>query len=319
MKNNNYYNIKKDDIILIEAVIYYYFEKREASRTDIMDNKMLDLINKSNPHAIHNFAFLFYTGTEIIKYYEKLYTMNYYRSFGTYAKILAEEGKNKDKALKMLKKSISNGYIGHIRYYYEIFLKNNEFEDIVNVPALRAELLFIIINILDNIILGDIIFLFDLNYMRNVLIKHYNFKNEFKNNVDTYLKEIINYLNIFMKGNDEENKNKINIYFDQEDFSLMYTIYGNICYLGVKGIMDKNYNETLNKYNYLLKIDKGYLIDRFYLYYIYMIKNKQRKLYKENNITDDKELIELEKKVLNLFYVDLSVENIKNYPPTYFY
>ena len=50
-----------------------------------------------------------------------------------------------------------------------------------------------------------------------------------------------------------------------------------------------------------------------------MIKNKQRKLNKSNKKTEDKELVELEKKLLNLFYQDLSVENIKKQPPSYFY
>jgi len=76
----------------------------------------------------------------------------------------------------------------------------------------------------------------------------------------------------------------------------------------------------LNKYNCLLKNDDDCLFnDRFYLYYIYMIKNKQRKLNKSNKKTEDKELVELEKKLLNLFYQDLSVENIKKQPPSYFY
>ena len=122
-----------------------------------------------------------------------------------------------------------------------------------------------------------------------------------------------------MKGNDDENKNKITLYFHPDDFSLIYTVYGHLFFLGIKGIMDKNYNETLNKYNYLLKNDDGFFNDRFYLYFIYMIKNKQRKLNKGNNKIEDKELIELEKKVLNLFYEDLSVETIKKYPPSFFY
>ena len=190
---------------------------------------------------------------------------------------------------------------------------NNEFEEIVTKPNLKSELMFIIINFLNNIILGELNLLFDLSYMRNVLIKHYNFEYEFKNNIDTYLKEIINYLIIFMEGNDDENRNKINSYFIPDDFDIMYTLYGYLCYLGLRGIMDKNYNETLNKYNYLLKNDEGSFTDIVYLHHIYMIKIKQRKLDKENNNnsnnnnknnkTEDKELIELEKKVLNLFYI----------------
>ena len=54
---------------------------------------------------------------------------------------------------------------------------NNEIEDIVKSPTLKSELLFIITNYLDNIILDDIELFFDLIYMRNVLIKHYNFEN----------------------------------------------------------------------------------------------------------------------------------------------
>ena len=196
---------------------------------------------------------------------------------------------------------------------------NNEIEDIIKSPTLKSELIFIINYLLDNIILDRIDFLFDLIYMRNVLIKHYNFENEFKNNFDNLLKEIINYLNNFVKGTDEENKNKIKLYFNQNYYSLIYTLYGNICFIGIKGIMEKNYNETLNKFNFLLKTDEGFLIDRFYLYFIYMIKNKQRKIKNESNKSEDKELIELEKKLLNLFYNDLSVEKIKTYPPSFFY
>ena len=110
---------------------------------------------------------------------------------------------------------------------------------------------------------------------------------------------------------------KIELYFNQEYFSSLYTLYGNICYCGIKGIFEKNYDETLNKFNYLLKNDEGCLIDRSYLYFIYKIKNKQRK--NANNKKEDKELIELEKRLLNLFYAELSVENIKTYPPSFFY
>ena len=196
---------------------------------------------------------------------------------------------------------------------------DNEIEDIVKSPSLKSELLFIITYFLDNIILDDIELLFNVIHMRNVLIMHYNFEKEFKNNIDTYLKEIVNYLNNFMKGNYDENKKKIKSFLIPDYFSLLYSLYGNICYLGVKGIIDKNYNETLNTYKSLLKNDDCIFLDRFYLYYIYMIKNKQRKLNEENNKTEEKDLIELEKKLLNLFYEDLSVEKIKKNPPSYFY
>jgi hypothetical protein len=213
MENYSYYNISKDDINLIEAVIYYYFEDKESSVTDIMNNKIFDLIKKSNPHAMYNLVTFYKEEKKYYKYYEELCKMNYYRSFATYAKIIAKD--EKDKALTILKSSITNGYIGYIKWYNQIFMLNNDIEDIVKSPTLKSELLFIMKYFLDNFILDEIILLSDLNYMRNVLIKHYNFENEFKNNIDTYLKEIVNYIKNLMKGNDDEikKKNEIELYY----------------------------------------------------------------------------------------------------------
>ena len=163
----------------------------------------------------------------------------------------------------------------------------------------------------------------DYLYMRNKLIKHYNFEDVFKNSSDIYLKEILNYLNNFKDGKDEDNKNKIIKYFISfYYYQLLYTLFGHMNYQGIKGILEKNYNETLNKYNYLLKNDEGFFKDQFNYYYIYLIKNKQRRLNEQSNKTNEKEIKELkdlEKKVLNIFYEDLSVDKIKKYPPTYFY
>ena len=54
--------------------------------------------------------------------------MNYYKCFSQYAQILPND--EKEKALTMLKKSISNGYISHIKEYFKIFMLNYEIEDI---------------------------------------------------------------------------------------------------------------------------------------------------------------------------------------------
>ena len=53
-KNYKDYNIAKDDAILIEVMMYYYFEKKESSRTDEMNDKIFDLYDKGNLHAIYN-------------------------------------------------------------------------------------------------------------------------------------------------------------------------------------------------------------------------------------------------------------------------
>ena len=271
-KNYIDYNISKDDAILIEIVIYYYFQKKEQSKTEEMDDKLFDLIDKGNPHAMYNYITFYNDSYD--DYYKPLCDKNYFRCFNDYAKIMPNE--EKDKVLTILKKSIENGYIEHIKEYFNIFMLNHEIEDIIKTPNLKSELIFIINCLLDNIILDRINFLFDLNYMRKVLIKHYNFENEFKNNIDNLLKEIMNYLNNFLKGKDDENKKKIKLYFNQDYYSSLYTLYGNICFLGMKGIIEKNYNETLNKYNYLLKNDEGSFIDRFYLYDKKQTKKKRK-------------------------------------------
>ena len=173
---------------------------------------------------------------------------------------------------------------------------------------------------MDMAIIDQFSFLFDFNYMRNTLIKHYNFENEFKKNLDYYLKEIINYLKQFFKGNNDENKNKIISNFGSFFlYQILFIFYGFMNFYGVKGIVEKNYNETINIGNYLLKNNEGSFIDRVYLYEIYMIKSKQRKLNNNSNENEDKELMELEKKVLNSFYVELSPEKIKTLHPNYFY
>ena len=318
--NYCYYDIKKDDVVLIESIIYYWFEKKTDDRTNDMDRQLINLAKNGNPNAMYNLVTYYKEEKDFFLYFEKLEQMNYYRSFADYSKELPYE----ENTIIILRKSIANGYYNHIKYYFRAFMMINNIEDIIKSPSLKDELKFILNYLLDAIILDDIEFLFDYIYLRNVLIKHYDFENEFKGKLDSLLKEIMNYINKFFGANDEENKIKIKSYFiNNYQYQLLYTIYGYIYFYGIKGIIQKNYQETLNKYNFILKKDDGFLIDRFYLYYIYMIKNKQRKLNeknsKESNKKDDKELIELEKKLLNMFYEDLSVEKIKKYPPTFFY
>jgi len=195
-----------------------------------------------------------------------------------------------------------------------------EIEDIIKSPALKSELMVIMNSFIEYAIMDQMSFIFDFIYIRNILIQHYNFKAEFKKYLDNNLKEIINYLNQFFKGNNDENKNKIISNFGCfYCYQKLFTFYGFMNFYGVKDILEKNCNEALNIYNYLLKNDEGYLPDRYYLYPIYIIKNKKRMENNYSNENEHKELIVLEKKVLNLFYNVLSAENIKKLPPSFFY
>ena len=318
--NYKYYDITKDDINLIQSVIYFWFIKKTESESDYVDNLMDDLAKKGNPHAIYNLVTYYKDDKKInSKYLKKLYEMNYYRSFIEYTKGLPYN----EETLAILKKSISNGYINHIKVYSKIFMNIYEIDEIVKTETLKTEFLNIINCLIDNVIIDETDVLIDYLYMRNKLIKHYNFEDALKNTSDIYLKEIINYLNNFKDGKDDDNKNKIiKYYISIYYYQLLYTLFGHMYFNGIKGILEKNYNETLNYYNYLLKKDDGFYKDQFYYYYIYLIKNKRRRLNEQSNKTNEKEikeLIDLEKKVLNLFYEDLSVDKIKKYPPTFFY
>ena len=314
--NYSYYNIKKDDVILIESVIYYWFETKEECVTEVMNYQIDQLAKQGNPLAMYNLAIFYNEKDNYSVYLEKLYNMNSYRYFNDYAKNLTD----KKEALTILKKSIDFGYLNHINDYYEIFLEMYEIENIVKSATLKSQLIFILNCFIDNIIIDQFTFLYDYIYIRNILIKHYNFEDEFKKYSDNYLKEIINYLLQFFKGNNDENKNKIISNFGCFYFyQILFTVYGFMNFYGVKGINEKNYNETLNIYNYLLKNNESFLFDRFYLYIIYTIKNKQRRLNNHSNEKEDKELMLLEKKVLDLFYEELSVEKIKKLPPNCFY
>ena len=254
--------------------------------------QIVQLAEQGNPLAMYNLATLYNKKENISEcsdYLEKLYKMNYYRYFNDYAIKLSD----KKEALSIIKKSIGFGYLNHIKEYYRIFCEIYEIEDMVKSPTLKSELIFILNCFMDLVIIDHLSFIYDYIYIRNILIKHYNFENEFKKNLDNYLKEVINYLMQFFKGNNDENKNKIISNFGSFYFyKILFTIYGFMNFYGVKGIIEKNYNETLNIYNYLLKNDEGSVIDRVYLYDIYTIKSKQRSLNNYSNENEEKKLME---------------------------
>ena len=95
-------------------------------------------------------------------------------------------------------------------------------------------------------------------------------------------------------------------------------------YYGVSGFVEKNLKELLN----YIKVNEHLLNNKKYLYIYYKIKLKDRKIAKnikkkndsnnKDNINDE-DLKKLEKKVLKIYYDDFTAENIKKYPPSFFY
>lgn len=314
--NNKIYNINIDDVTLIENTIGYkyisltYFEGLE------------ELAEKGNLGAIYNLVILtknkpnnFYQ-----KYYNKLYTMNYYRSFNNYAKFLDD----KQKALEILEKSILNGYYNHIRDYFELFFIIYDLEDIFKSPKLKSKFIFIIGAFINDIIADGIKSFYSYILLRRITIKHFNLENEFKTKFDLYTKEIAYYIMKFGEDSNEENVKKIKLYYvnDYYNIGYFYLALGIIYYEGINGIINKDYNKALKIYNYSLENIELYAKFR-YETFIYFIK---RKLIKKNENSDEKkkdkykdDLIELEKKLINIYLKDIKKEVFNFILPSSFY
>ena len=321
-KYHKLYNIKRDDVILIDEVI----KKSIIEKRKFYKSKLDNLVNEENPQAIYNLAILKKKDGKL--YYEKLLKLNYYRSFSDYANLLDY----RQVALNFIKQSLLNGYYSHISSYKEIFFKINEFEEIYNLPHLKSEFMFIIGCMIDAIIADEIEILIKYIYIRKVSIKRFNFGDVFKAYFDIYTKEIINYLMQFMKGKEKINEEQILKYYPNNNFyQKLKIVFSNIYYSGISGFIERNLKQAFNFLNDIIKSDDDYLNKkRFYFYRIYQIKCKERKLNNkdkiksESNKTDninksnnnDEALINLEKKLIKIFYSDFTAEKIKKFPPS---
>ena len=324
--NYEIYNLKKDDILLVEAIMDY----RAFWRDNIcfLPN-LYKLEEKGNPEAIYNLC-IFNKGQEksyYIKRWDKLYKMNYYRSFDGYANALDYS----KESLVIIKKSLLKGYYYHIKKYKEIFFMIYNFESIFKTPKLRAELMFIFGCLIDAIIADELEFFLEFILMRKITIKHFNFEIEFKKNFDFYTKELLIYLLKFKKSSNEKNKEMLIKYYINNDFYLeLYTKLAYVFYFGVSGIMERNFDEAINIGTYLLKAKDILYDERFIYFLIYLAKSKKRKLNKmkykkgiiKKNINDKKEeenFLKLEKMLMEMHYKFFNEEEIKKFPPSIFY
>ena len=323
-QNHEIYNLNSDEIILVENVIGYAFDYHSLN---YYVKNLTKLEEKGHPTAIYNL--IYYNKQErkyYIEKYEKLYNMNYYRSFSDYANFL-EYGQD---TLNIVRRSLINGYYLHIKIYKEIFFMINEFEDIFKSPQLKQELLFIFSSLMDTIIADELDVFLEFIFMRKIITKHFNFGNELKGNFDLYTKEILDYLMKFTKGTDDENKNMLIKYYINNDFYL--EVYTKLCYIyyyGVSGIIDRNFDKAINQCEYLLKNNDILYDKRFINYVVYSAKCKKRKLAKvedkkqdsdeKEKINNENDLIELEKKLINMYYEIFTEDTIKIYPPSLFY
>ena len=329
-ENHKVYNLSEQDVLLVDWVV---FTKLLGQTVDFYSDSIQELEELNNPEALYNIATMGddekHEKSYYIQKFEKLYKMNYYRSFNDYVKYL-DYGKD---TLNIIKKSLVKGYFNHIKTYQEIFFMiNTNLEEIFKVPELKSEIKFIISGLIDSLIVEDLDVLHNYIYLRKISIKHFNFGDEFKNSFDFFTKEIVNYLIELGKGENEENKKLLQKYFlNKEFYKELYTKLGKIYYYGLEGIVERNSKEALNKLNCLEKND-DYLYDKAYHFnLVYHIKLRERNLLKKKNEKNDKnkkdeinnisdeELETLQKDVIGYYYNHFDNENIKNMPPSIFY
>ena len=323
--NYKLYHLKLNDIIFIECVVSTKLFKYDDEIYIAGLNKLQEI---NHLEAIYNLATLYENKEKsfYLEKYEKLYNMNYFRSFSDYVNYL-DYGKD---ALNIVKKSMLNGYYSHIKSYKQIFFIINKFEDIIRSPELKSELMFIIGGLIDLIITDNLETLYEYFYFRKITIKHFDYGNIFKNNFDLYTKEILNYLLKFINGKNEENKKQMIKYFVNSDFyEEVYTKIAKIYYIGVSGILEKNYEKTLDMLNFVEK-NNDFLYDKaFHFLTVYKIKCKNLKVLKSNENNDsnvkekinnlEKELIKLEKDLIEMNYNHFNLESIKKLPPSIFF
>ena len=317
-KNYSMYHINKNELDYIRNKIDFSFKLKLF---DDYKSELSLLRFKDNLEAAYEYLDLKHDSYQI----KDLEDKNYYRGYLINAKYCI----NKKDVFSMLKKSIAHGYYFHIKYYIYAFLSCNKLSDIIKTPELKLGLKYIIGALIDNIIVEDIYSFYYYIRMRNILIKYFNYKDEFFFNFDVYTEEIAKFLLKFGINNDEKNLKKIKLYYFDERYKFdIYAALAFLYYYGIRGILDKNYKESLRYFNYCLKEDK--YNKKFFLTYIYFIKRRLKKdkkylLKNKNKKTnndmneEEEELINIEKELLNLYLAQLSNEKLKSLSPSFFY
>ena len=129
-----------------------------------------------------------------------------------------------------------------------------------------------------------------------------------------------------MGGTNEENKKRIKLYYLHDNYyKEVYTNLAQMYYYGISGIVDRDYNKSLNILNYLFKTnDIVYGDERFSLQFIYYIHRNIRKKSKYSGVIikeaiNDNELIQIENKLIKLYFKEFNVDKIQIFFPSGFY
>ena len=323
-KNYNIYNLKLDDLTLIQSVIKYIITEEEDEKVK-SKRHLINLSLKNNIEATYKLVSLNEDNLKNIKQMEFLYENKYYRSYLDYALYLNNNG-DKIKAMNVLKTAIKQGYYYFSLHYFDIFFEVNDFEDIMKSSKNKNEFLFIIGCMIDNLIADGIYSFFEFIYISHVCTKHFNFQKELKEFFFEYTKEMVNFLIKITDGSEEENKEKIKRYYINSDyFNELYFVCGIMHYYGFEGILEKNYNKSLNKINIAVKNSYDLSYKRFCYTYILKIKeilykeNKLFNLQNETNIINYNDLSVTKNELYKMYYNGISDERIGNLSSSYFY
>ena len=291
-------NIPENQILFIKSVISYYFCLNEDEDKAI-SLSLLTFLNNSyeDNETIYKLACFEKDKNDSIKLYEKLYQKKYYRAYDEYALLLINEYKEIEKAIVILKEGINNGNSDcYITYYdlslYDIFLKGYEINEKIGNKLI--DLLEILLNI---IISGNILAIYEFIILRMYIIKHFGLEKEINKKYKQITQDLINSL-IYLIN--EKNVNFLKNNFNEDIIFELKTYVAILYYYGMNDILKKN-------------VEKSYLILKEFCD-IEKLKDSQKYVirfyYKIVRNFSDKNLINKTSKELFNLYINYFKEEI---------
>ena len=324
------YDISLNDLELIEAVLDYQLNNDTSLEEKAIKN-LKNLASIGNLEALYKLTVfnksLPSKEKETEQRFNILFNKKYYRSYIDYALYLNKNKRYKE-ALKILKIARENGMISAGFLYFDIYLDNVEFSQIMNEAVQtsfsnKCELYNLFNILIDDILTESVFSYFEYIYFRKIIIKHYNLEKEFNNYFHDYTKEIVNFLVKITSGEISTNKKMVRKYFCSDDnLKEYYLASGTLYFYGIKNLINIDLQKCYNNFIISYKLSDSDSYQRFCYFYIYKARKKmleEAKKNSNNNFFINEDIIKKTEK--NLFYkYEISINKNTDYlSSSYFY
>lgn len=323
-KNYKIYDINPKDLIIIESVIDNALNYNKTDKEKSL-KKLSEIANTDNLEALYKFTCLMKDKNnkkeEVEKMFKILIDKKYYRSYIDYALYLNKNKRYKE-ALDILLIAINNNIIPAGIIYFDIFLEETDFFELMN-EAVNSSLskeckLYLLLEILiDDIITESVYSYFEFIFFRKIIVKHYNLENEFSKHFFDYMKEIVIFLLRITeeKDNNKKFKNILKYFCREEYIQELHLACGTLYFYGIDKILPKDIRKALDYFVLSYRISDSKSYKRFCFFYIYKIRkliHNESSLQQNNgsnNIINNSNLGDIEKAIFNKYYNSLNEEN----------